>query len=280
MNLRSLPIASLAVVLGLASTSSPAVAQSTGSTSTSSGGSGGLTSSGSSSGVGSGSGIGTGSSSGSSGTTGSTSPFVGNVAAGFGTQSTAGMTTTGSSAATAPTASNPFQATYVNPYAVGVAAGAATGTTVATKAFGTASVFTATTTAKYNTGSSNIASVTTNAGQGFTTLTLPRSIQYATSLSEDVPLVAHVPSAMQGRLSEVLARSSMLPDRGQMRVDVQGNVVVLSGRAKSDRERQLAERIVRLEPGVTEVRNRIVVPGMPNPNLPSESPTSTELNQP
>ena len=278
MNLRSLRCAALSAVLGLASMSSMAMAQtSSGSTS------GGTTSSGSSSGIGSGSGIGTGTS-GSSGTgtsgTGSTSPFVGNVAAGFGTQSTAGMTSTGTTATTAPTAANPFQSTYVNPYAVGVAAGNTTGSTTATPAFGTASVFVATTTAKYNTGSSTIANLTSNAGQGFTTLTLPRSIQYATALSEDVPLVAHVPSAMQNRLAAVLARSSMLPDRRQMRVDVQGNVVILSGTAKTERERRLAEQMIRLEPGVTDVQNRIQLAGLPNPNLPPLTPTSAVSDQP
>ena len=212
--------------------------------------------------------------------TGSTTPFAGNVATGFGTQSTAGMTTTGSTSTSAPTAANLLQKTYVNPYAQGVAAGNTTGSTTATKAFGTPVLFVATTTAKYNTGSSTIATVNSNSGQGFTTLTEPKSIPYSTSLSEDVPYVAHVPSAMQTKLAGVLARSTMLADRGQMRVDVEGNVIVLSGSAKTANQRRLAEYLVRMEPGVTEVQNRIQVTGSPNPNLPPLAPTSAVPDQP
>jgi hypothetical protein len=183
------------------------------------------------------------------------------------------MTTSGTSTSLSPTASNPFQSTYVNPYAVGVAAGNTSGTTTATKAFGSPALFTAATNTKYNTGSSTITTVNSNAGQGFTTLGLPRSIPYATGLSEDVPLIAHSSPAMKSKLSDVLARSSMLRDRGQMRVDVQGNVVVLSGTATSDRQRLLAERLVRLEPGVVDVQNRITLAGQPSPNVSPLSPT-------
>ena len=277
MNLRSFRRTAFTAVLGLASTCSLAVAQtSSGTSSTSSGSTGGTTSS-SSSGVGSGSGIGTsgsGSGTGTSGT-GSTSPFAGNVASGFGTQSTSGMTSTGTTTSGSPTASNPFQSTYVNPYAVGVAAGNTTGSTSATKAFGAASLFVASTASKTS-SLSTTTTVNSNSGQGFTTITLPKSIQYSTSLSEDVPLVAHVPSVMQDKLAGLLARSSMLRDRRQMRVDVQGNVVVLSGKAASERDREHAESILRLEPGVTEVVNQIQVAGLPNPNLPPLTPTSEQ----
>ena len=78
---------------------------------------------------------------------------------------------------------------------------------------------------------------------------------------------------MKQKLSDVLARSSMLRDRGGLRVDVQGNLVVLSGTATSDRQRELAERLVRLEPGVVDVQNRITLAGQPNPNLSPLSPT-------
>jgi hypothetical protein len=189
------------------------------------------------------------------------------------------MTTTGGSSTTAPTTSNPFQKTYINPYAVGIAAGNTTGTTTATKGFGQAVLFVATTTSKTS-SLSTMTTVNSNSGQGFTTLTLPKSIQYSTSLSEDVPLVAHVPSAMQAKLAGILARSTMLSDRGQIRVGVQGDVVVLTGRASKDSQRGLAERIVRTEPGVTQVLNQIQVTGAPNPNLPPLTPTSAVPDQP
>jgi hypothetical protein len=249
------------VALGC-TTASPLFAQTTGGTTTTTTSSSGGSSS--SSGIGSGPGIGTGSSTGSGSST-SGSPFTGGVASTFGTQSTGGTTAgtkkgTGTTANATPTTNNPFQATYVNPYAVG-----ATNSTASTgkNATATAQAFGQPVYSISNTKSTTSSlSSSSNAGLGFSTVGQLRGPHYSTVLSPDVPLVTRSPDLQRTELNNVLARSSLI-SKNNMQVDVQGSLVVLSGTAANERERRLAESLVSLTPGVVSVENRLKLPGQP-----------------
>jgi hypothetical protein len=60
-------------------------------------------------------------------------------------------------------------------------------------------------------------------------------------------------------LQGLLSRSSALSRPGTIRVDAVGEVIVLRGKVASEDERRLVEGMVRLEPGVHEVRNELEV---------------------
>jgi osmotically-inducible protein OsmY len=62
-------------------------------------------------------------------------------------------------------------------------------------------------------------------------------------------------------LQDVLARSSRLKSRGSIQVASDGGVVVLRGTVPDDHERRHAESLVRLTPGVREVRNELKIQG-------------------
>jgi hypothetical protein len=66
-------------------------------------------------------------------------------------------------------------------------------------------------------------------------------------------------SSMQTSLQQTIAESSSLPSRSGMVVAVDGDTVVLRGTANSERERRMAEALVRLTPGVHDVQNNIEV---------------------
>jgi hypothetical protein len=60
-------------------------------------------------------------------------------------------------------------------------------------------------------------------------------------------------------LQQVLIRSASLPSRNNMVVLTDGTSIILRGTAGNQRERQLAEALVRLSPGVGRVRNELDV---------------------
>jgi hypothetical protein len=67
-------------------------------------------------------------------------------------------------------------------------------------------------------------------------------------------------SQVQTEVEQVLARSRSLSPKRNIRVSVEGPAVVLRGTVASDQDRRLAEALVRLTPGVLEVRNELQVP--------------------
>ena len=69
------------------------------------------------------------------------------------------------------------------------------------------------------------------------------------------------PSSLQSDVAQVLTRSTALsPDR-DIRVVLQGPAVVLRGTVANEHDRRLAADLVRLSPGVQEVRNELEVAG-------------------
>ena len=86
---------------------------------------------------------------------------------------------------------------------------------------------------------------------------LPRQISYTATLSFKAP-VATVPQ-MATDLRATLDRSTMLGNPRGVSLAMDGGVVVLSGNVATDDEVRLVEGMVRLTPGVRDVRNELKV---------------------
>lgn len=67
------------------------------------------------------------------------------------------------------------------------------------------------------------------------------------------------PSALQTSLQQMLTRSAGLQSSPNIQVVMEGATVVLRGSAADDHDRRLAEGLVRLTPGVHDVRNELQV---------------------
>jgi hypothetical protein len=237
---------------------SSALAQSMGTSSTSSGfGTSGGTSGGfgsSSSGFGSSSSTGgtsfTGGTGGTSFTGGTSNPMSntsGGARGGAGSSSYPGVST-----------NNPFYSYYVNPFAVGLpsTSGFSTSTT-ATKsvAFGTP-LYTTTNTSN-SMGTANISG--TNQGYpGANSIGTRRAPAYTTAVAFEITRVK--PTVVQSQVQSMLSKSSKILSKDTIVVALDGDALVLRGLAKDDHERRLAEALVRLTPGVRNVRNELAVP--------------------
>ena len=66
-------------------------------------------------------------------------------------------------------------------------------------------------------------------------------------------------------LQQVIARSSNLASRDGIVVLTEGPMVVLRGTVASDRDRRLAENVLRLTPGVRDIRNELEIAIPPSP---------------
>lgn len=79
-------------------------------------------------------------------------------------------------------------------------------------------------------------------------------------------------TASVNRFQSVLARSPRLANAGAIKCAMDGQTVVLTGTVNSESERRLAEMLLRLEPGVYDLRNELQVGRKedppPSPSLP------------
>lgn len=91
-------------------------------------------------------------------------------------------------------------------------------------------------------------------------IALPRNIAYTATLRFPGPIVT--PVQMQSSVQGVLERSSMISNRG-LAVAMDGGAVVLRGRVKDEDEARLVEGMVRLTPGVRDVKNELTFPPTP-----------------
>src|SRR5262249_58643521 len=103
------------------------------------------------------------------------------------------------------------------------------------------------------TGRTATTASTSAAAVGFTTMGVRKNAPYTTLPTEDLPIINHAFRPVD--LQAVVDRSSLLKSRKGVNVTVEDGVVVLRGEVATERERRLAEGIVRLEPGVAEGRN-------------------------
>jgi hypothetical protein len=96
-----------------------------------------------------------------------------------------------------------------------------------------------------------------NAYAGSSSVGIRRAPAYATTIGFE--FAAPSMTSMQTSLQQTIAESTRLPSKANMTVVVDGETVVLRGTASSDRERRMAEALVRLTPGVHDVRNDLEV---------------------
>jgi hypothetical protein len=82
-------------------------------------------------------------------------------------------------------------------------------------------------------------------------------VSYAATVGFRPPAVAT--TVVRADLQAMVNRSSALSRPGNIQVEAAGDVIVLRGKVANDDERRLIEGLVRLEPGVHEVRNELEV---------------------
>ena len=169
---------------------------------------------------------------------------------------------TGTTVAT-PTTSNPFNATYKTYAAAGIGA--------TTKTFGQPLFATVTTQqaggqAGARGGAAGFgargAATTGLQGMGaestgFSTVGIRRAPAYATSLGRDIPIIIPPPMTLLNEIRTSVAATDAIVSKQGVNITMEGNTVVLRGRVEDERERRVLEGMVRLTPGVRDIRNEL-----------------------
>jgi hypothetical protein len=183
----------------------------------------------------------------------------------------AGRPGVGSGTTTGPTSGNPFQAYYGNPLAMGVlnATDSSFGSPIYNMTgFSTTGGLTGTGlggTAALRTGLTGSAGgLNALSGIGGSSIGVRRALPYFTTLGfARRPALA--PLQVRTDLRLTLARSTVLRSRDNIDVLMDGTTVVLRGQVADERERRLAENMLRLSPGVRDIRNELEVLVAPAP---------------
>lgn len=160
---------------------------------------------------------------------------------------------------------NPFVQYYANPLTAGkpgTSTGATAGGRAATGGFGLPLYAAATATGRTGTSANtrrSSAGSSLNLGSGFRN-NASTMRAYTTTYGEGAagarPMAL---TRVHVDIQEMLGRSSMLPSGGQIRVERDGEAVVLRGQVLDDGEKRLAENMARLTPGVRVLRNELTV---------------------
>jgi hypothetical protein len=157
-------------------------------------------------------------------------------------------------------ASNLFASYYASP----MAAGLSTSGTASTRSFG-APLFTASTNTNMTstglTGGAGTATSLTGSGLGTGSGALIVRPAAANGMPVPVPIAPAAPLQARPDLQNILARSSTLASKEGIKVMSDGASVVLQGSVGSEFDRRMAEALVRMEPGVRQIRNELVVKG-------------------
>src|SRR5262249_52506267 len=98
---------------------------------------------------------------------------------------------------------------------------------------------------------------------------LTRQITYTAAVRFPTPQI--IPARMQTDLQAMIGRSTIANPRG-VQVLHDGQAVVLRGTAKDEDEARLIEGMVRLTPGVYEVRNELQFPATAPAQTPPQHP--------
>jgi hypothetical protein len=154
---------------------------------------------------------------------------------------------------------------YTNPYAGGLS-------TNTRAIFGTPLYNTITSTTTTMTNVSRPGGIGTGSLSGVAT-TIHRGPSFAFVLAPEMAPLAQPASRLQRDLEQVIANSSALSSNRAIRIDIVQSTVVLRGMVSNDRDRRLAESLIRLSPGVRDVRNELktleaLPPPPPQPNQP------------
>lgn len=180
--------------------------------------------------------------------------------AGIGTSGTTVKAPTGSAGSTTsiPSSSNPFVRSYINPLSLGMPSVYANTTATAPAkpagSFGKGLYLTTTPSAS----AGGVGSATGNTAS-FSTIGIPRTPYYSTTLSDEIPFVNHSMPMLQANVKAVIERSSFLKQKENIQVAIDGNVVVLTGQVTSEKQRRLVEGMLRMTPGVREIQNDLIV---------------------
>src|SRR6516225_2261145 len=163
---------------------------------------------------------------------------------------------------------NPFASSYANPLAAGLSNGTGNtrfGMPLFNVTTGTSGSFTGNV-GGISGGISGQSAATFNAASGaHRTTPFVAGVELPSFQPPPRPEVSRTQLEVQG----VLARSSALPSKGNIRVAVEGATVVLRGTVADNRERLLSEAMIRLTPGVADVRNELRVrSSLPAPIVP------------
>ncbi len=106
------------------------------------------------------------------------------------------------------------------------------------------------------TGTNRNASFNSNSNfTGGEVIPLQRAISYTATLRFASPAI--VPAQMQADLQTVIGRSSMIANPSAINISMDGPIVVLRGNVKDEDEARTAEGMIRLSPGVKQVRNEL-----------------------
>lgn len=196
--------------------------------------------------------------------------FTGGTGGSFtGTTGLGGTTGFGTSRTGQVGAGSVFGRFLGNPMAMGLTAGgtSARGTTLVRPfpvalsfgqpLYGTASVTTSPTLGSTALGSTGLGgSSTLNRNLGASSAGMRRAPGYITQPVFDMPARPTM-AAVRTDLQGIISRSSRLPSRGNIQVLSEGDTIVLRGQVRDERERRLAEGVLRLSPGVYQVRNEL-----------------------
>jgi BON domain-containing protein len=110
------------------------------------------------------------------------------------------------------------------------------------------------------TGTTTGTAATQSQATGFTTLGMSKAPAYVTALSPDFAITRVSSSKLQSELLATLQRSSALRGQGKIDLTVTKNgQVILKGDVSRDQLRRLAEGLVRMTPGVSDVQNELQV---------------------
>ena len=210
----------------------------------------------------------TGSSSGSSGSfTGSSSGSSGSFTGSSGSGASSGSGNSSGGSSSNPGSTTQFGRYYGNPLYNGLA------TSSGSSASSTGSKYLRAAPVSVNLGNPlyNAASLNTTSTRGSTGIGtqgtgttfagansagIRRSPGYVTEAVFEMPARATL-ETMRPELQSVLSRATRLPSRDSIRVTTDGDTVVLRGQVRDERERRLAEAMIRLSPGVRLVRNEL-----------------------
>jgi hypothetical protein len=96
--------------------------------------------------------------------------------------------------------------------------------------------------------------------QGANSVGMRRAPGYITEPVFDVPARPRM-EAMRPDLQNIISRSSRLASRENIQVGADGETIILRGQVRDEREKRLAEAVLRLTPGVRQIRNELTYPG-------------------
>lgn len=96
---------------------------------------------------------------------------------------------------------------------------------------------------------------------------------FAVSLNLNFEFQSRTPERVSQGLSALLSRTDQLRAASPMVVTLRGDTAILRGTVTTQHDRDLAEQLARLEPGVAQVENELIV-GRPAATPASPSPAT------